>query len=361
MRRLLHWLRPPPAPATPPPAPRSPRELLLSLCRYDDTQGMAGWLDGFDYRGVGPHQAYYAVLGRLPESARVAAQPEGYDARRHFEEMLLSSEFQGRLMARVLRAFPERKRLFFVHVPKCAGSDLAAHLFRRHEGAYLGPQDESPLHIAPERLPWRLQMLVAGHERHDTLAVLGHIGLHWVLSEKLLRFGDTAFSVIRDPIDMAVSKVNYVLTQLLGRGEHPPAHFPAWMEMLGLSGFPQAMDEAEARATARRLLRAPRVVPHNNICRFLGRDDAASTFDLCAAADIELTTVSRYPAWLRQRWGIDTATRLNESHPYLRREELDAADLAHLHDITAEDRIVHQRLEARLAASSQLSLPGSLL
>ncbi|MDP3858101.1 MAG: hypothetical protein Q8Q73_10135 [Stagnimonas sp.] len=346
-----------------PPAPSSPRELLQALVRYDRASGLEHFLDRFDFTGVRPHQIYYSVLGRLPESARVATMPSDYDPRRHLRETLLSPEFQSGLLARVLAAFPEKHRLFFVHVPKCAGSDLGSHLMQRYDGAYLGQLDQNPLHLLPELLPWRLQILMAGLARHDTLALVGHFSLAWLLDEHLLRYGDTAFSVLRDPVDIAISKANYVLTSICRSDDAPAPDVRGWIEQFGLRAYAGGgvQDPAELQAATLRLLRDPRLAVGNTLCRFLGRGDADSALDLCAAADLELTTVSRYPAWLHQRWGVADSRRLNESRKFLDRTSLSSADLDYLNQINDQDLRLYQRVERRLQEQGGLSVTGAAL
>ncbi|MES2684952.1 MAG: hypothetical protein V4650_15635 [Pseudomonadota bacterium] len=345
------------------PAPRSPRELLLALADYEDARGIDAWLERFDFSGVTPHQIYSCALGRLPESAPVARQGAGYDARQHLRAMLCCEEFQDRLITFVLRALPEKQRLFFVHVPKCAGSDLSSHLMQLFDGSYLGQLDQSPLHIAPERLPWRLQTLMASLPRQPTIAVMGHIGLNWLLSEQLLRFGDVSFTVIRDPIDMAISKVNYVLT-LMQRD--PAGRTPLvleWIKRFNLSRYGSGLpdDLAALKPLALGMLRDTRIVPRDNLCGFLGRGDAGTATDLCASANIELTTVSRYDAWLQKRWRNIASARINESHKILTRADLQDDDMEYLHDLTAQDRLFYQRVDAGIASSGQLSIFGAQL
>lgn len=344
--------------ARPRPLPRDFRQLLLAFAKTGDLSFDA-FLDRFDYTGVTPHQLYATALSRLPESARVAVPAADYAARQQLGDMLRSPEFQGGLMARVARAFPEKQRLIFVHVPKCAGTDLAAHLMAGFP--HLAQRDQDAAHVPYEQLPSRFQELMTAFSRSDKLVLMGHIGLDWVTREQLMRHGDVAFSVIRDPVGMALSKVNYVLTQLLGRGDQPPSHFGPWMESLGLAGFPQALGDDEAREEARRFLRDPKIVPDNVICRFLGRGDSASALDLCASCDIELTTASRYPQWLRQRWGINSQSRLNPSRPYLRREELTASDLQHIDEITREDARFYTQVDDQLKHTNRTALSGVAL
>ena len=356
---LRRWLRP--SSQRPLLAPQSPRELLLSLKHYDDEKGLDAFLARFDFAGVSPHQVYASVLGRLPESAQVAATPADYNPRQHLKQMLLSSEFQSGLIAHLLRAFPEKKRLVFVHVPKCAGSDLASHLMRRYEGSFLGQLDQDPLHIAPERLPWRLQMLMVNLHRRDTIAVTGHIGLHWLLSERLLRFGDVSFTVIRDPIEMAVSKVNYVLTLMQRDLSSRTPLVMEWIRRFNLQRYSEGLptDMQALKQIALAMLRDTKIVPQENICSFLGSGTARSALDLCASANIELTTVSRYEAWLKARWGIDKSERVNESNKILTRADLGAGDMDYLGQLRQDDMQFYQRIDTRIAASGRLSIFGA--
>jgi hypothetical protein len=118
--------------ALPVPLPRTQREWLEELRFYDAARGIDVFLDRFDFTKATPHQLYSGILGRLPESAAVATQPIGYSARQQCRDMLLSAEFRKDVIARVLRAYPDKRRLFFIHIPKCAGTDLGCCRFSGH-------------------------------------------------------------------------------------------------------------------------------------------------------------------------------------------------------------------------------------
>ena len=111
-------------------APRNPRELFLLFRHYDREATLQGLLDGIDFAGVDPLQVYYSVHRRSPDRLR-GALTQGYSAKKHFGAALCSGEFQSRVIAHVLNAFSEKKRTLFVHIPKCAGSDLSHHLVPR--------------------------------------------------------------------------------------------------------------------------------------------------------------------------------------------------------------------------------------
>jgi len=345
------------------PAPRSPRELLTAFAHYDEQRGIEGFLDAFDFHGVTPHQVYYSVLGRLPESVQAARMAADYDARRHMHDAIASPEFQRNFIGTVLHSFPEKQRVFFVHVPKCAGSDLAKHLLERYPDGCLKQKILRPAYVPGAKARRQLQRLMAKLPEREQIVVMGHFALDGFLSRGLIRYGDVAFSVVRDPISMALSVVNYALTLMELEPQDRPLVALGFIKALNLRmdthGLPA--DPAARKQLALQLLHDPKVVPANNLCNFLGRGNADSAFELCATANIELTTVSRYEAWLQQRWGVRKSERANASRQYLRHEDLSADDLAYLHERSQEDRRFYERIDKQLTSSDQLSLFGAQL
>ena len=344
-----------------PPAPRSPRELLLALRAYDKSKGLDEFLSRFDFTGVTPHQVYYSVLGRLPESAQFAQERPGYEPLAHYRAEILGTEFQSKLVPYVVNAFPEKKRLFFVHVPKCAGSDLAAHLRHQYGNAYFSLFDQTPAQLLPLSRLSQLQALVTGLAAKDTVAVSGHLRLDLMFNERLTRFGDVIFSVVRDPLEISISMVNFVLTHLLSEHSRQNPGIVEWLEMLGLGSVDTQLTTEQTRQMALRLLRDPKIVLPNHLCHFLGRGDVASTIDLCAATHIELTTVSRYEVWLKQRWDVAQSLHANESRKYLHLTDLSEDDRAYLYDITREDRLLYEKIDRVLTRTGRASLFGAEL
>lgn len=340
------------------PVPASPRELLLALGEMPAEFTLDAFLDRFDFAGVAPHQVIYSALGRLPDSAQAAHALPGYDARRHLGELLLGTEFQGRMIVQTLHAFPEKKRAFFVHVPKCAGTDLMTHLQVRHSGLCLEQYMMSPHYLPPLKMLWQLRAIVSKRSEADSIAVMGHIRLATMMAKEVIRFGDPVFSVIREPVDMALSVVNYGLTMMAMAPQKRPMVLRRFADLIGLKpdrhGVPDRAEEC--KALARRWLHDPQVLPHNLLCHYLGQGTFDSALELTARANVELTTVTRYDAWLQTRWGVARSARANESGKYLARADLGENDLAYLNDITREDARFYQLVDTRLAASGSNSL-----
>ena len=99
---------------------------------YRPEIGLQQLLRNSDVSQMSPRQIYQAVHDRAPETLEEALAPPDYDPIAHFVSAVSSKEFQTEIAGRLLRAFPEKRRLFFVHIPKTAGVELANHLQSRY-------------------------------------------------------------------------------------------------------------------------------------------------------------------------------------------------------------------------------------
>src|SRR5947209_18943246 len=109
------------------PMPRTTRELFefLALGRPGDLPGL---LDRLDFSGVIPHQVYQLVHERAPERLELFTGSASYDPRTHFEAALCSTEFREQVLRHFLHAFSEKRLPVFIHVPKCAGTELISNV-----------------------------------------------------------------------------------------------------------------------------------------------------------------------------------------------------------------------------------------
>jgi hypothetical protein len=156
-------------------APRSARETLQLLSLLDPDQGLDALLDQIDWSAVTPQQICYAILDRLPQSAELTAPAEGYSGLQHARAALKSAEFQNNIVKRTLEAFPEKTRLLFVHVPKCAGTDLTEHL--RTHYLWLSKGLGEANWTSPTQLLAHLRQFVIDAQFADTVFVSGHFRL----------------------------------------------------------------------------------------------------------------------------------------------------------------------------------------
>jgi hypothetical protein len=339
------------------PAPETPRQTFDLLSLYDRSQGLYNLLRQTDLAGRSPRQVAYAALGGLGspvDKVPPAWQPDA--ARDMLNELLLSRDFQQNILRLFLEAFPEKRRLLFVHIPKCAGSDLSHHLVGRFPSI---AEQMRALHWTDKRLLFEaLSDTVRRLHFSETIFVRGHVNLADYLGQGLARPCDRLFTILRDPVEIAISQVNYILTRLktdAAAGEFLP-DTRAWLPLLGLEEATGELSDTFLRDLGERTLRMREVVMPNPMCHWLGGGNAATVLARLAEHEVEVTNTQHYKRWLRQRWGIDADTRQNESIKFLTRDRLAADDLQYLVQISREDAALYDAVEQRLLQAGACSV-----
>jgi hypothetical protein len=337
------------------PSPRLPRDWFRLLGLLDEAQGLYNLVAQCDWTDRRPDQVVYGVMGRQAD----AVAGHDWDAGRARDlahETLIAPAFQRAVRDLLLAAFPEKSRRFFIHVPKCAGTDLSAHLAARFPAIHQSLGD--PAYTPRAALFRSLAALVRLLPWFDFILVHGHINLGDVLESGLLRPTDTMFTTLRPPIDIALSQTNYILTRILRdaeRGAFGPDSRD-WLAALGLEVGPGDVSRTMLMDLRLPLLRDTAINQPDTICTWLGGGAADAVTDRLVRLGAEVTTTRHYSAWLVRRWGITARTRRNESDPFLTREELAPADLDHLHDITVEDRRRYEGVEKRIIDAGAVSV-----
>jgi hypothetical protein len=349
--------QPPPLPAPMLPAPTSPAVLFRLLGLLDPRQGLYPLLYRLDFSGVRRAHLDYSVFGEV-EGVPPPAEWTPLIARDHLADLLHAPRFRRDILAHVLRAFPEKRRLFFLHIPKCAGSDLAAHLALRYPSIRQQWQEEAWFNNAAlfaaladfvRELPFSDAILTAGHVTFDS-----HIGAG------LVRPMDRVFTVVRDPIEIAISSVNYMLTRFqasLG-ARQPDADVQDWLATLGLPALPPQLAPPFVAEVIHRALYNPVVVQPNSICHWLGGGDAGTVIARLARHHVEITNTQHYNDWLAREWGVAAPTRANASTRFLSLSDLSHQDLEHVRNLSPEDRKLYDLIEERLEASGRPSIFG---
>ena len=172
-------------------APRSPRDLIALFRLYDPAKGLQSILHWIDASGMTRHQVYGAAFGRFPEALATLAIPENYDPVIDLRKALISAEFQERIAELLFGAFPEHRRAIFVHIPKCAGTDLNDSLTARYPTIHN--------HLAMPQVVTRpvlfetLANISLRLTLSDTIFVSGHVRLDHYLQTGLARPSDGTF------------------------------------------------------------------------------------------------------------------------------------------------------------------------
>jgi hypothetical protein len=342
------------------PMPRTMRELFQLFTLYDPAEGLAVLLDRLDFAGVTPYQIYQIVHARAPEQPELVARPERYDPRAHLEAALCSAEFQERVLRHTLQAFPEKRRNVFIHVPKCAGTDLILNLGQRHLS--LPKMIELENWVTKAELFEALCRLVQAAPYYETFFVYGHIPLGFYIDSVGIRAGDRIFTVIRDPIGMMLSQANYAVTRLR---QDPLGRDPDTREILQFLGLNEAPNPpllAELKQLAVRALLHPEINRANQTCFYLGGGAVAgyaAAITNLVRYDVEITTTGKYGRWLQERWGIASSSRHNTSDHWLSPDDLDDELLAALRERTGEDQKVFETVSWVLAQKGTSSVTGT--
>ncbi len=183
------------------------------------------------------------------------------------------------------------------------------------------------------------------------------------VEEGLIRPHDEVISVIRDPLEIVISHVNYIITRIL-QDQESGTFAPdtkGWLGQLGVAELPSEMSPATVVQTWKSLLYNPEIVTRNTICpHWLGNGDVRSFLNRVVINDVERSLdTPRYSAWLCERWGIQREARANESVHYVTRDMIDASDMDHIGSLIAEDRKVYAMVSEAITQSGRTSIRGS--
>lgn len=338
--------------------PNEAQKLFTSFCFYQPLAGLTSVLDNLDFTDIDHRNILYSVLGRDPEPwLRTAASD--YSPSEFLKEALECEEFQQNIVRLILNAYPEKRRLIHIHIPKCAGTHLRARLEGKYPTVCRALEDAS--WTSKSLLFETLHDIAKSIQSCDAIFVHGHTSISWYLANQLCRPNDFAFTVVRNPLEIAVSQINYVVTRFL---EDPGFLNPDTSEWSGLLSLkPTEFDRSpEGLANlARRILREPSVFTRNPLCEYLG-GDVESALNAILRSNIEITDVARYDLWFEQTFGIATGVRENVSEKILKLSELESDDVKSLKDLThEEDTKLYDMISTALDRTGGLSVRGGEL
>ena len=270
------------------PAPSEPNTLFRIFDFYEKAGGIPALLCRFNFANIRRAQLEYAAFGEIgPNTVRRESWTE-QEARDYLEYLLHSQRFQKNIISNILHAYPEKSRIIFLHIPKCAGSDLQGHLARQHPFVTYYWCEESWTRKAD--LFYELCNLVRELAFSHSILVSGHVSLDYYASRGLIRPADRIFTVIRDPLEIAISAINYLLTQF-ETSINTRRIFPDvknWISMLEINALPSQMTAQFAKDISVRALRNPEIVRPNSLCYWLGEGDIEAVVKRLAQITLRL-------------------------------------------------------------------------
>ena len=332
-------------------SPRTPRELLGMFAAYEEKRGLSSVLDRIDRDHSEVSQIYWAVLSRWPDTSEYREKSK-LKSREVYESLLLSRDFQTNIVRYVLDAYPDKRRFLFVHVPKCAGSDLSSILSRVIPSISQNLSTEA--WTTPERLFAVLRELVLDLERASGIFVHGHHTLPWFMNNHLNRLDDRLFTIIRDPWDRLLSAINYIATRLDKDRLAAGPDTRQWLSQLGLTA-PVNLDLEDL---ALRILRQSKLITKDGLCTQFGQPSCTGALANLTQCEIEITETARYNKWLEDTWGIRSATKDNQSQPILTRQSIAREDHNRIKSLISEDIKLFALVQSKLEESGESFVRG---
>jgi hypothetical protein len=341
------------------PPPVNTRQLLNLFAFYEAERGLPSILSRLDSAAMTKRQINACVLGRPPDNWQGAVDGENFVPRAALAGRLNSVEFQTRIREIVLNAFPEQRRAIFVHIPKCAGSDLTNGLRRRMPMLHYN--------LATPEITQKPELFLALKEIAlcmaftDTIAISGHVPLRWYQERGLARYEDDLFTVVREPRSMIYSYISFILTRLknfVGTRRNDTTN---WLKAIGMTEIMPDPTQDYLVGIGSRLLRAPAVTSRNMICNNLGRGQSAGAIENAVLTGIEITETRRYSAWKQSKFGLASEKRVNESLPLYTPELAPPADREFIDEMVAEDQVIYAKIMAALERDDTLSISGTAL
>ena len=340
-------------------SPTNLRETFEQFAFFRREEGIDQFANSLPFQDMSPRQVYYAAHGRAPDSLRTAIFSPDVTATDAFLAALKSDEFRRNFVPRFLSAFPEKRRLFFVHVPKCAGVDLSSYLISLLPS--LKTQVLDPEWAEINQFYDLIKDLVLEIKVSESIYVHGHNTLLTYSESNVLRLEDEIFTIIREPASRVLSQVNYVLTRIFSDEVPIAPDTQGWRQRFEVDDLDISESTEEVLKLARRCLYDDGVVEPNVICRYLGSGTSDSAIEQSVIHQVEITETSRYDEWCRVRWGRREATRKNVSRAYVKLDDFTSEDRAYITSSCSEDLRFHQLIMERLEQSGRPSVFGSEL
>ena len=338
------------------PAPTTARAVFELLALYDPRQGLYTLLNQVDFTTAATLGIDYAALLHVEKSMSEMGAFTAQTVKDRLYDALNSNAFQQSIMAQVLKAYPEKQRCLFVHIPKCAGSDLTFNLVQRYPS--IDRQIANPVARDKPALFDELARTLRMLRFSSEVFVRGHVNLAYYENNGLIRPSDQVFTIMRDPVGIAISHVNYILTRFRNDAKSRRAGLDTrgWLRVLKMDFDPDALAQIDSPMLGRQILRDQRIVLHNPMCSWLGGGSAQVVLDRLDRHSVEVTNTQNYEAWLAGSWDIGRSDRRNESFKFISTDTLPREDIEYLRSINEQDFALFDAVNERLRASGTPSV-----
>ncbi len=275
---------------------------------------------------------YEELLRRSPESQAVAITPVE-DPAAIIAAFLCSDEFIRRHCQLVLNEFGHLHRDLVIHVPKTGGTTLSAALQSTPEYARIA-DDGYVLSQPMDRLLYLWDRIVDLSRPEATKVYIdSHINANYIIGNSLKRGQDKVYGLLRNPVEIAISFVNYILTCLTPGFAHHEN--PRRREWLGLAEDEFVATPAQGVALAPKIIE--RMLPEQQLCMWFGTESSCeSAIATSIILDVEFIEMAKVDEFIAYK-GLRPAQKHNVSHRFVTLSDLEERARQMIIDRTRED------------------------
>jgi hypothetical protein len=242
------------------------------------------------------------------------------------------------------------QHIIFCHIPKCGGSHVNAAMAALYADAP-AKYDKPQMSKVDHRLMVQFGRSLARKENKGVYFG-GHRRFEEILEQGLYRKGDVVFSSYRNPLDIAVSYINYIFTRIEAEPDSERPDIQGWLRKMKLDVGRVQHDPAYALEVFARN-KDFQSMTHNIICRFLGNGTFASARANVEKYGIEMIPLKKLDDWLLEKWGVPKGDHANTSKKFLTNSQLPESVVKDYHkSIIKEDFQMFDWLNERYAAAS---------
>jgi len=260
---------------------------------------------------------YRALLLRQPGNGSEAMRPV-QDIPAEIAGFLLSPESMTGLGRRLIEEFPELHRDLFIHIPKTGGSAVIAAA--RRDPSYVVARAPSwGFNDFADPRAYVVSLAKGLFSGAESILFEKHLRVRDVLRYNMVRPSDRIFAVVRDPIAIVMSWINFTLTSLTWVEEDGESHQVARMmrERIGVDADFNPSLHLDSSVVTRIIDRLVWVNPH---CECFGAHTATDALDNIRRLGITVYDPAGMESLLADRgWQM---TRQNASDRFLTFEDL---------------------------------------